>query len=231
MKDNNLNALAEAMSDQTLFSKIIAGDIPSHKVASGNDWYAFLDIFPRRDGHTLVIPHKQVRNLQQLSDEEVASLFLGVKQVQRRLSKVFDTTDFTYLQHIASQIKTHLNSQAQVLAKPNVIEAINTILQYKHILAYVTADAPYCRVHLDNGRTLPLLRIGIDNLNQYFGDKYLLRIHRSYLVNPKFIHSIERHQRDLKLKLVYGKNSALLPVSRKYAANIRNLGVKEVKIK
>ena len=143
----------------------------------------------------------------------------------------FDTTDFTYLQHIASQIKTHLNSQAQVLAKPNVIEAINTILQYKHILAYVTADAPYCRVHLDNGRTLPLLRIGIDNLNQYFGDKYLLRIHRSYLVNPKFIHSIERHQRDMKLKLVYGKNSALLPVSRKYATNIRNLGVKEVKIK
>lgn len=143
----------------------------------------------------------------------------------------FDTTDFTYLQHIASQIKTHLNSQAQVLAKPNVIEAINTILQYKHILAYVTADAPYCRVHLDNGRTLPLLRIGIDNLNQYFGDKYLLRIHRSYLVNPKFIHSIERHQRDLKLKLVYGKSSAVLPVSRKYAANIRNLGVHEVKIK
>ena len=143
----------------------------------------------------------------------------------------FDTTDFTYLQHIASQIKTHLNSQAQVVAKPNVIEAINTILQYKHILAYVTADAPYCRVNLDNGRTLPLLRIGIDNLNQYFGDKYLLRIHRSYLVNPKFIHSIERHQRDMKLKLVYGKNSALLPVSRKYAASIKRLGVKEVKIK
>ena len=112
MKDNNLNALAEAMSDQTLFSKIIAGDIPSHKVASGNDWYAFLDIFPRRDGHTLVIPHKQVGNLQQLSDEEVASLFLGVKQVQRRLSKVFDTTDFTICLHdgpLAGQEVPHVH--------------------------------------------------------------------------------------------------------------------------
>ena len=112
MKDNNLNALADAMSDQTLFSKIIAGEIPSHKVASGKDWYAFLDIFPRRDGHTLVIPHKQVANLQQLTDEEIASLFLGVKQVQNRLSEVFDTTDFTICLHdgpLAGQEVPHVH--------------------------------------------------------------------------------------------------------------------------
>ena len=112
MKDNNLNALANVMSDQTLFSKIIAGEIPSHKVANGNDWYAFLDIFPRRDGHTLVIPHKQVGNLGQLTDVEIANLFIGVKQVQDRLSKVFDTTDFTVCIHdgpLAGQEVPHVH--------------------------------------------------------------------------------------------------------------------------
>ena len=112
MKDNNLDALAKVMSDQTLFSKIIAGVIPSHKVASGDDWYAFLDIFPRRDGHTLVIPHKQVGNLGQLTDVEIANLFIGVKQVQDRLSKVFDTTDFTVCIHdgpLAGQEVPHVH--------------------------------------------------------------------------------------------------------------------------
>lgn len=112
MKDNNLNALAKAMSDQTLFGKIIAGEIPSHRVGSGKDWYAFLDIFPRRDGHTLVIPHRQVANLQQLTDDEIASLFLGVKQVQMKLSKVFDTTDFTICLHdgpLAGQEVPHVH--------------------------------------------------------------------------------------------------------------------------
>ena len=68
------------MSDQTLFSKIIAGEIPSHRVASGDNWYAFLDIFPRRQGHTLVVPHKQVTNLSGLNDAEIAGLFAGVKK-------------------------------------------------------------------------------------------------------------------------------------------------------
>lgn len=112
MKDNNLNALAKVMSDQTLFSKIIAGEIPSHKVANGDDWYAFLDIFPRRDGHTLVVPYKQVGNLGQLTDVEIANLFIGVKQVQDRLSKVFDTTDFTVCIHdgpLAGQEVPHVH--------------------------------------------------------------------------------------------------------------------------
>ncbi len=100
------------MSDQSLFSKIIAGEIPSHKVANGDDWYAFLDIFPRRDGHTLVIPHQQVGNLCQLTDVEIANLFIGVKQVQDRLSKVYDTTDFTVCIHdgpLAGQEVPHVH--------------------------------------------------------------------------------------------------------------------------
>lgn len=112
MKDNNSPALAKYMSEGTLFGKIIAGEIPSHKVASGDNWYAFLDIYPRREGHTLVIPHKQVVNLQELSSVEVAGLFNGVKMVQKKLSAVFQTTDFTICIHdgpLAGQEVPHVH--------------------------------------------------------------------------------------------------------------------------
>jgi len=112
VKNNNSFALAKAMGEQTLFGKIIAGEIPSHKVASGTDWYAFLDILPRREGHTLVIPNKQVSNLQDLSEQEIASLFLGVKTVQRKLSQFFKTTDFTICIHdgpLAGQEVPHVH--------------------------------------------------------------------------------------------------------------------------
>ena len=44
------------MAEPTLFERILSGEIPSHKIGEGEGWYAFLDIFPRREGHTLVIP-------------------------------------------------------------------------------------------------------------------------------------------------------------------------------
>ena len=94
------------MTDQTIFEKILSGEIPSHEVGRGNNWYAFLDIFPRREGHTLVITHKAVSHLSQLSDEQIAGLFSGVKEVQQKLGKVFSTQDFTICLHAVSY--THL---------------------------------------------------------------------------------------------------------------------------
>lgn len=44
----------------TIFSKIISGEIPAYKVAETEEFLAFLDIFPLRKGHTLVIPKKEV---------------------------------------------------------------------------------------------------------------------------------------------------------------------------
>jgi diadenosine tetraphosphate (Ap4A) HIT family hydrolase len=83
----------------TLFSKIIAGEIPSSKVASGDKWYAFLDINPRRAGHTLVVPKEEKQRIADLSSESRASLLDGVAEAQRRLTAVFDTTDFLVAVH------------------------------------------------------------------------------------------------------------------------------------
>ena len=43
------------MTDQTIFEKILSGEIPSYEIGRGNNWYAFLDISPRREGHTATV--------------------------------------------------------------------------------------------------------------------------------------------------------------------------------
>ena len=53
----------------TIFSRIIAGEIPSYKVAENDHYYAFLDINPLAKGHTLVVPKQEVDYLYDLDDE------------------------------------------------------------------------------------------------------------------------------------------------------------------
>lgn len=72
----------------TIFSKIVAGEIPSYKVAEDENHYAFLDINPVAQGHTLVIPKKEVDYIFDLSDEEYAQLQLFAKKVASAIKSV-----------------------------------------------------------------------------------------------------------------------------------------------
>ncbi len=82
-----------------MFERIVRGDIPSHPVARGEGWYAFLDVFPRRPGHTLVVPVRGVPRLSDLEPSERHALMDGVAEARRRLSAVFNTNDFLVLVH------------------------------------------------------------------------------------------------------------------------------------
>ncbi|MCH1536797.1 MAG: HIT family protein [Candidatus Poseidonia sp.] len=96
----------------TLFESILSGQIPSHCVAQGESWYAFLDIFPRREGHTLVIPRKPAQRLSELSPAELSGLMEGITVVQQRLGAHFSTTDFTICLHdgpLAGQEVPHVH--------------------------------------------------------------------------------------------------------------------------
>ena len=96
----------------TLFESILSGQIPSHCVAQGESWYAFLDIFPRREGHTLVIPRKPAQRLSELSPDELSGLMEGITVVQQRLGAHFSTTDFTICLHdgpLAGQEVPHVH--------------------------------------------------------------------------------------------------------------------------
>jgi histidine triad (HIT) family protein len=69
----------------SIFTKIIQGDIPSHKVAENEDYLAFLDIRPLAKGHTLVIPKEEIDYLFDLSDERLAGLMAFAKRVAKGL--------------------------------------------------------------------------------------------------------------------------------------------------
>ena len=72
----------------TIFSKIIAGEIPAHKVAENDDYLAFLDIMPVVWGHTLVIPKKEVDYYFDLENDTLAGLNVFAKRVAKALEKV-----------------------------------------------------------------------------------------------------------------------------------------------
>lgn len=73
----------------TIFSKIIAGEIPCHKVAENEDYLAFLDIQPIRMGHVLVIPKKETDYLFDMEDSELGGLMIFAKKVAKAIKEVY----------------------------------------------------------------------------------------------------------------------------------------------
>jgi histidine triad (HIT) family protein len=74
--------------EESLFTKIIKGDIPSHKLYEDEHTFAFLDIHPDNEGHTLVIPKKQVEFVWDLDDEAYRALMDTTKKIALRLREV-----------------------------------------------------------------------------------------------------------------------------------------------
>ncbi len=74
------------MSD-SIFTKIIKGEIPCYKIAEDDRFIAFLDVFPIKKGHTLVVPKKQVDYLFDLDDHLLADLMLFAKKVALQMEK------------------------------------------------------------------------------------------------------------------------------------------------
>jgi histidine triad (HIT) family protein len=74
----------------SIFSKIIAGEIPSYKIAEDENFYAFLDIFPLMKGHTLVVPKTEVDNMFDLSDDYLKALLVFAKPIAKAIENSFD---------------------------------------------------------------------------------------------------------------------------------------------
>lgn len=77
---------------ESIFSKIIAGDIPAHKVAETIDYLAFLDINPLTEGHLLVIPKKEVDYIFDLDSETYVGLMMFAQIVAEGLKKAVPCT-------------------------------------------------------------------------------------------------------------------------------------------
>jgi histidine triad (HIT) family protein len=75
--------------EPSIFTRIIRGEIPSHKVYEDDKTLAFLDIHPAQPGHTLVVPKVQVDRLEDLEDADYQALMATVKKVMRRIVAVY----------------------------------------------------------------------------------------------------------------------------------------------
>lgn len=71
----------------TIFSKIVAGEIPCHRIAENEEFFAFLDIRPLAEGHTLVIPKQETDYLFDLDDETLGRMMAFAKTVARALEQ------------------------------------------------------------------------------------------------------------------------------------------------
>ncbi len=72
----------------SIFSKIVAGEIPSYKIAEDDRFFAFLDINPLSKGHTLVIPKKETDYIFDMADKELADMMVFAKKVGLAIEKV-----------------------------------------------------------------------------------------------------------------------------------------------
>ena len=78
------------MSD-SIFTKIIKGEIPSHKIYEDERTYAFLDIHPAQPGHVLVVPKTEVKFIWDLEEEDYQAVMATTKKIARRLRGVLGT--------------------------------------------------------------------------------------------------------------------------------------------
>lgn len=74
----------------TIFSKIIAGEIPSYRIAENKKFFAFLDIFPLREGHVLVVPKTEVDKIFDLPADYLSEMLVFAQPIAKAIEKAFD---------------------------------------------------------------------------------------------------------------------------------------------
>jgi histidine triad (HIT) family protein len=74
----------------TIFSKIINGEIPSYKIAENEKFFAFLDAFPLREGHTLIVPKIEIDKLFDLDDDYLSEMLTFARPIAHAIEKAFN---------------------------------------------------------------------------------------------------------------------------------------------
>ena len=85
-----LNLKSKIFGGMTIFSKIIAGEIPSYKIAENDKFFAFLDIFPLREGHVLVVPKTETDKFFDLPDEYLSEMLVFAKPIAKAIERSFN---------------------------------------------------------------------------------------------------------------------------------------------
>src|SRR6478736_1400442 len=105
---------------ETIFDKIIRGEIPCHKLYEDERVFAFLDIAPLSFGHALVIPKESVKTLDLLSDESAAAIGRVLPRLCRALKRIIGLSAFNVLENnesLAHQAVPHVHFH--IIPKPD----------------------------------------------------------------------------------------------------------------
>jgi histidine triad (HIT) family protein len=73
----------------SIFSKIVSGELPAHKIAENDEFLAFLDIMPLKEGHTLVIPKKETDYIFDIDDKTLGEMMIFAKEVSIKIKAAF----------------------------------------------------------------------------------------------------------------------------------------------
>ena len=110
---------------ETVFSMILRGDIPCHKVYEDELVLAFLDINPLRPGHTLVIPKEPAVTIDALSDESAAAVGRVLPRISRAVMKATGTQEYNLLQNNGPQAhQAVMHVHFHIIPKPNESEGL-----------------------------------------------------------------------------------------------------------
>lgn len=104
----------------TIFGKILRGEIPCHKVYEDDRVLAFLDVFPLSAGHTLIIPKEPAATIDQLSDESAAAIGRVLPRLARAVMRATGTDTYNVLQNngsAAHQVVMHVHFH--IIPKPS----------------------------------------------------------------------------------------------------------------
>lgn len=112
--------------EPSIFTKIIAGEIPSHKVYEDDRVFALMDIHPIQPGQVLVVPKKQVEFVWDLNDEDYQAVMATAKEVARHMRGVFPDKSYVAM-HVEGLDIAHahlkifpFNTDAEFHAKPDM---------------------------------------------------------------------------------------------------------------
>ncbi|WP_075216668.1 HIT family protein [Mongoliimonas terrestris] len=104
--------MTEAYDPNNIFAKIIRGEIPCHKVFEDDDTLAFMDIMPQGNGHVLVLPKGEARNILDATPEQLAAVIATVQRIAKAVKAAF-AADGVFVQQFneapAGQTVFHLH--------------------------------------------------------------------------------------------------------------------------
>ena len=110
---------------ETVFSMILRGDIPCHKIYEDEQVLAFLDINPLSPGHTLVIPKEPAVTIDTLSDDSAAALGRVLPRISRAVMKATGTEEYNLLQNNGSSAhQAVMHVHFHIIPKPNESEGL-----------------------------------------------------------------------------------------------------------